>query len=135
MTSLDTHPLMRMMRALDLPATEYVVFGSGPLLAHGLRRDIGDLDVVARGRAWDVLSAAARPVVPPSGRGQMVRLQIEAVTQWLPGFDTDALISSAEHHAGIPFAPLAQVRRSKQLTGRPKDRRDLALIDSLSHTF
>lgn len=128
MSHLDTHPLIRMLRALDLPTSDYVVFGSGPLLAHGLRATLGDLDIVARGPAWHRLAALSAPMIAPSGHGQMVRLQIEAADQWLPGFNTDDLIAAAEHHAGIPFAPLAEVIRSKRLTARPKDHRDLALI-------
>jgi hypothetical protein len=128
--NLHAHPLVRMLTALALPTSDYVVFGSGPLLAHGLRTDIGDLDVVARGAAWQALTAAARPVTAPSGHGRMVRLQIEAADRWLPGFDTDRLIDTAEHHAGIPFVPLTEVRRSKLATHRPKDRADLALIDT-----
>ncbi|MEU5949630.1 hypothetical protein ABZ793_29300 [Micromonospora sp. NPDC047465] len=130
MSHLDRHPLIRMLRALDLPTSEYVVFGSGPLLAHGLRTQLGDLDIVARGAAWHRLAAMKAPEVAPSGHGQMVRLQIEAADQWLPGFDTGHLIATAEHHAGIPFAPLTEVIRSKRLTGRPKDHRDIALIDT-----
>ncbi|MFB6398038.1 hypothetical protein [Polymorphospora lycopeni] len=134
MSTIGRHPLIRMLRALHLPATDYVVFGSGPLLAHGLRTQLGDLDVVARGAAWDRLAAMSRPVTAPSGHGRMVRLQIEAADRWLPGFDTDHLIRSAEWHAGIPFAPLSEVRRSKLATARPKDRADLALIDSATPT-
>lgn len=44
MSHLDRHPLIRMLRALDLPYDDFVVFGSGPLLAHGLRTTLGDLD-------------------------------------------------------------------------------------------
>ncbi|MEW2379299.1 hypothetical protein AB0883_24810 [Micromonospora sp. NPDC047812] len=130
MNSLDWHPLIRMLRALDLPTDDYVVFGSGPLLAHGLRTQLGDLDIVARGTAWHRLAAMSPPAPAPSGHGQMVRLQIEAADQWLPGFDTAHLIATAEHHNGIPFAPLAEVVRSKRHTARPKDHRDLALIDA-----
>lgn len=130
MNRIDQHPLIRMLRALDLPIDDYVVFGSGPLLAHGLRTRLGDLDIVARGAAWQRLTTIAEPSQAPSGHGQMVRLQIEAADRWLPGFDTDELIATAEHHGGIPFVPLAQVRRSKQLTNRPKDRSDLILIDA-----
>ncbi|MFY1595548.1 hypothetical protein [Micromonospora sp. WMMD737] len=108
-----------------------MVFGSGPLLAHGLRTQLGDLDIVARGAAWHRLAAMSEPVPAPSGHGQMVRLQIEATDQWLPGFDTAHLIATAEHHGGIPFASLAEVARSKRRTGRPKDHRDLALIDAV----
>lgn len=130
MTALTTHPLIRALRALDLPPEHYVVFGSGPLLAAGLRRHIGDLDIVARGPAWARLTAASSPTTAPSGHGQMVRLVIEAADRWLPGWDTDALIDSAEYHAGIPFAPLSAVWRSKRTTARPKDLLDLAAIDA-----
>lgn len=54
----------------------------------------------------------------------------QVADRWLPGFDTDHLIDTAEHHAGIPFAPLSAVRASKRVTARPKDRPDLALIDT-----
>lgn len=128
--SLDRHPLIRMLRALDLPADDYVVFGSGPLLAHGLRTELGDLDIVARGAAWQRLASMGRAVPTPSGHGQMVRFQIEATDRWLPGFETDDLIDGAERHVGIPFVPLAEVCRSKRLTNRPKDHRDLALISA-----
>jgi hypothetical protein len=131
MTALATHPLIRALRALDLPREHYVVFGSGPLLAAGLRDRIGDLDIVARGPAWQRLTAAFPPVVAPSGHGQMVRLVIEVADKWLPGWDTDRLIDSAEYRDGLPFAPLAAVRRSKRATARPKDLRDLALLDAL----
>lgn len=126
-TIRDRHPLIRMLRALSLPADDYVVFGSGPLLAHGLRTDIGDLDLVARGAAWQALTATIRPTSTPSGHGRMVRLGVEAFTDW-PGFDTDRLIAVAEDHEGIPFAPLAEVRRAKLASRRPKDLADLALI-------
>ncbi|MEJ3745188.1 hypothetical protein WEI85_18060 [Actinomycetes bacterium KLBMP 9797] len=130
MTGWDRHPLIRALRALDMPAEHYVVFGSGPLLAHGLRPTIGDLDVVARGPAWQRLARYCPPVSAPSGHGQMVRLVIEVADRWLPGWDTDRLIASAEPHAGLPFAPLSAVRASKTATARPKDRADIALIDS-----
>jgi hypothetical protein len=127
---LDDHPLIRALRALDLPAEHFVVFGSGPLLAHGLRHTIGDLDLVARGPAWDRLTRYCPPVPAPSGHGQMVRLVIEVADRWLPGWDTGRLIASAEQHAGLPFAPLSAVRASKTATARPKDWPDIALIDA-----
>ncbi len=41
--------LIKLVTELDLDRRDFVIFGSGPLLAHGLRRCIRDLDVVARG--------------------------------------------------------------------------------------
>ncbi|MBO4205283.1 hypothetical protein [Micromonospora echinofusca] len=134
MNPVDGHPLVRMLRALDLPARDFVIFGSGPLLAHGLRHDLGDLDIVARGAAWQQLTTRCRPVPAPSGHGQVVRLQIEAVDRWLPGWDTDHLIDTAEWRHGLPWAPLTEVRRSKQTTARPKDTADLALLNTIHPT-
>ena len=37
---------------LALIRDDFVIFGSGPMLAHGIREDIADLDIVARGKAW-----------------------------------------------------------------------------------
>ena len=122
------HPLLAALRGMDMPATDYVVFGSGPLLVHGLRRRIGDLDVVARGPAWDALTAHFSPIPAPSGHGQMIRLVIEVADRWLPGWDTDRLIASAEHLHGLPFAPLSAVQRSKLATARPKDVADIAAL-------
>jgi len=47
------HPLLRALRDLALPGNDYVLFGSGPLLVRGWIEEVGDLDVLARGRAWD----------------------------------------------------------------------------------
>lgn len=127
------HPLLRALRGISLPADDFVVFGSGPLLVHGLRARIGDLDVVARGAAWDALAAHVPPTRAPSGHGRMIRLVIEVADRWLPGWDTDRLIGAAEWHHGLPFAPLAAVQRSKRATARPKDAADLAaLADALT---
>ena len=127
-TAAGAHPLLTALRGMDLPTSDYVVFGSGPLLVHGLRRHIGDLDVVARGPAWDTLAAHFPPTRTPSGHGQMIRLVIEVVDRWLPGWDTDRLIATAEHHHGLPFAPLSAVQRSKLATARPKDAADIAAL-------
>ena len=40
--------LFEKLKALRLPASEYVIFGSGPLFAHGLLGEVRDIDVVAR---------------------------------------------------------------------------------------
>lgn len=50
--SVLEHPLIRRLTQLDLEWDDFVIFGSGPLFAHGIRRNIHDLDVVARGSAW-----------------------------------------------------------------------------------
>lgn len=47
--SVLKHSLIRRLTQFNLERDNFVIFGSAPLLAHGIRRNIHDLDVVARG--------------------------------------------------------------------------------------
>lgn len=129
---LRQHPFIRELLTLHLPTDDYVVAGSGPLLAHGLRQDVSDLDIVARADAWKIASSMADATVPPSGHGLMVVLfggDIEIFDRWLPGaHDADDLIDSAELVEGIPFCSLSRVLEWKTRSNREKDRRDIKLI-------
>ncbi|MEU1822648.1 hypothetical protein ABZ502_09365 [Streptomyces abikoensis] len=129
---LSEHPLIEKLRSLQFPHTDYVVAGSGPMLAHGLRDSVRDLDVVARGAAWTLATDLGDPIPAPSGYGRMVLLldgAIEVFDRWLPGTkSTDELIESAELIGGIPFCPLRDVLDWKARSGRQKDRVDVKLI-------
>ncbi|MFJ8868487.1 hypothetical protein ACIRD6_22315 [Streptomyces sp. NPDC102473] len=129
---LRQHPFIRELLSLHLPSNDYVVAGSGPLLAHGLRRDVSDLDIVARADAWKIALSMAEAQSPPSGHGLMVVLfggDIEIFDRWLPGApDVDELIDSAEWIEGIPFCLLSDVRAWKMRSNRSKDQRDIDLI-------
>ncbi|MET9495469.1 hypothetical protein [Streptomyces sp. NPDC006552] len=129
---LHTHPLMVKLRSLQLPVSDFVVAGSGPLLAHGLREDVGDLDLVARGTAWKIALGLSDPVPTASGCGRRILLfdgAVEVFDQWLPGTNgPDELIDGAEFIDGIPFCPLQEVLAWKKRSTRDKDRMDIALI-------
>ena len=49
---------------IGIDRRDFVIFGSAPLLAHGLRQHVRDLDVVARGTAW---RRASRHGLPATG--------------------------------------------------------------------
>ncbi len=124
--SLPDHPIFDKLRALELPSEHYVVFGSGPLLAHGLT-SASDLDIVARADAWERATRLA-PVRPAaSGTGHVVHFydrQIEVFDRWIPGgWDVDELIDTAEVIDGVRFVPLPTVMRWKLQMARPKDAR------------
>lgn len=129
---LTEHPLVQRLLSLGLAHQDYVVAGSGPLLAHGIRENVGDLDIVARGAAWKAVADLAEPVPAPSGHGRMVRLfdgSLEFFDSWLPGSSgPDSLIERAEFICGIPFCPLPDVLAWKGRSTRQKDRDDLLLI-------
>ncbi|WP_405685312.1 hypothetical protein [Streptomyces sp. NBC_00057] len=131
---LTEHPFLRKLLSLNLALGDYVVAGSGPMLAHGLRETVGDLDVVARGAAWKAAVSLAEPVPAPSGHGRMVLLFggcLEVFDRWLPGSaEPDELIEAAEFIQGIPFCPLLEVAVWKKRSNRRKDREDLLLIQN-----
>ena len=81
----------RLIRRLDtletwlhLDRRDFVIFGSGPLLAHGLRADLRDLDIVARGPTWQ---RASRYGCPGTGsvNGAPMALFWDGLIQFSPG--------------------------------------------------
>ena len=131
--TLSDHKLIRLLESLALPASDYVVTGSGPLLAHGLKNDIHDIDVVARGTAWKMAARLSRPRRSPSGLGRRIVLfggDIEIFDHWVGGLtDVDAMIDSADFFDGLPFLSLPDTLRWKRGLGRAKDLGDIALIE------
>jgi hypothetical protein len=131
--ALSDHRLIRLLEKLALPASDYVVTGSGPLLAHGLRKNIHDIDLVARGTAWEQAALLGTVRRSKAGLGCWIVLgdgAIEVFDHWLGGLtDVDAMIDSAELIEGLPFLPLRDTLLWKRSLGRAKDLRDIALIE------
>lgn len=130
--------LLDMLRALKLDAEDYAVFGSAPLFMHGLKESLRDLDVIARGRAWEqALDLAEQGLLslatPPSGRGTMLRHPsglIEIFNEWTTKeVNLDDLIDSAEVTDGIRFVQVGDVLAWKAMSGRAKDRLDVEMAD------
>lgn len=131
--ALSDHRLIRLLAKLALPPSDYVVTGSGPLLAHGLKDSIHDLDLLARGEAWELAAGKGRMIPSRSGLGCRIVLHhgdIEVFDHWVGGLtDVDALIDSAEVIDGVPFLSLADTLTWKRGLGRAKDLLDIALIE------
>ena len=126
--------IFKELLSLHLPVSDYVIFGSGPLFAHGIRSDVRDLDILARGSAWrKALTYGTAPVNPPSGNGSMIVLfdgRIEIFNSWVSAeWDVDSLIDNAEFIDGLPFVPLTTVLRWKKSAPRENDQRDILDIE------
>jgi hypothetical protein len=117
---------------LEVDRTDFVIFGSGPLLAHGLRRRINDLDVVARGQAWRTFCDHGVAGIAAINRAPLSLFWdglIQVSEGWISeDWDADGLIDRAEIIQGLPFARLADVLGYKQVLQRPKDRIDIELL-------
>lgn len=125
------HPLLDQLRSLELPPTDHALFGSGPLLVRGWIAEAGDLDVIARGAAWEAAKCLGRIEHLDRYGVDVVQVgpDITVGTSWGIGdFDIDELIDTSEMIGGIPCVRLEHVVAYKDLAGRPKDLRHLAII-------
>jgi hypothetical protein len=124
--------LVKIVTELDLDHRDFVIFGSGPLLARGLRRRIGDLDVVARGQAWQRVSEYGCPGIGSLNGAPMALFwdgRIQFSRGWISDdWDADDLIDRAEVIHGLPFAQLSDILAYKQVLLRPKDLPDIAAV-------
>jgi hypothetical protein len=128
--------LIKLVTELGLDRSDFVIFGSGPMLAHGLRQHVRDLDIVARGNAWLRVSERG---IPDAGAisgapmalfwGGLIQFSPEWISQ---DWDTDDLIKRAELIQELPFAQLNDVLAYKKRLCRPKDHPDIdTLLDAL----
>jgi hypothetical protein len=126
------HPLIRGLTTLALDSGDFVIFGSAPLLVHGFRATLGDLDIVARGTAWEQARRFGKPAKGTVTGGEAAHFPEERITvfrNWIsPAWDIDNLIERAEIIGGLRFATLADVVAYKLMLRRPKDIADIQRI-------
>ncbi len=125
-----SNPSIRTLRELDLPAGEWALFGSAPLLLRGWIDSVNDLDVITRGSAWSLVQEIGQPEAFENGR-TMYRVGADLTfgNYWYYGdFDIDELIDTAEPIDGIPCVLLEHIVTYKEIANRPRDREHLAII-------
>lgn len=124
--------LIKLVADLDLDKQDFVIFGSGPLLAHGLRPYVRDLDVVVRGDGWRRVFQHGLPATGSINGAPMAAFWgglIQFSESWISdAWDADDLIDRAEVIQGLPFAQLADVLAYKLALGRAKDLPDVQLL-------
>lgn len=130
--NLPNHPLFEELKKIGLPDGDYAIFGSGPLWVRGIRES-NDLDIIARGSAWEWAKGNGNFGMKEECHLECVHFadgNIEIYRDWAPGeWDIDRLIDTAEIIEGIPFVRLEHVIEWKKQKSREKDMRDLILIE------
>lgn len=120
------------VKRLSLPMDSYVVFGSCPMAAAGLR-EANDIDLLVSEEIYEKLKKTGWKVLHKGPKDEPVVHGIfEAHQNWdfSPYSPTlKHLLASATIVDGIPFASLKEVRKWKAVSG-PKHLPDLALIDN-----
>ena len=125
---LRGHP-WDVVRALHLPPKDYAVFGSVPMLAHGLIAEVGDIDILATGSAWQAAKKLGA-LKSASGGDQIIQVSHELAIfdGWL-GLDVEGIIERSSLQDDLPIACLNDVVAYKRLLNRPKDRAHLKLLE------
>ena len=126
------HTILEVVRSLILPVGDYAIFGSGPLLAHGIIDDVSDIDVICRGNAWLQAQELGELVYLDEYDVHVVSIDNQRITigtSWGIGeFNIDELIDTAEEISGLPFVRLQYVVDYKKIARRPKDLEHLKLL-------
>lgn len=138
MISLKDHPLVKLVLKLNLPVDDWAVIGTGCMLAHDLLDIDKDIDLIARGEAWEQAKNDGETMIPESGIGELISCfggKVEIFNQWAPGeWNVDYLIGSAEVIGGIRFVTLGNVLRWKRikygLTKKGKDLKHIMIIEN-----
>lgn len=121
------------VKALELPDGSFVVYGSCPLAAAGIR-EANDIDIYATQDVMEMLRVRGWKEVRKGMRDVPLSYDVFDVhDNWSFGaYDPtlEHLLTTADVYDGVPFASLDEVRKWKVASGRPKDLEDIALIDA-----
>lgn len=120
--------LLDELKKIGLPSDDFVVFGSGPIVIRDLR-DPADIDIVARGEAWEMAKRLGEHGTSEFGDDsyRFADGKIEIADRW-GDWDIDRLIDTADDFDDIRFVSLEIVQQEKMRRGREKDLKDVELI-------
>jgi hypothetical protein len=125
--------IIEKVRALNLPKGSYIVFGSCPMAAANIRES-NDIDLLVSKEALEIIKKEGWKQKTKSKNDKpYVKGVYDAHTDWdLSAYKPTLkhLLSTANVIDGIPFASLKEVRKWKKTMSRPKDIRDIKLIDA-----
>ena len=126
------------VKKLNLPVSDFAIFGSGPLIVRGIIPASNDLDIICRGQAWERVKAIGELEYLSKYDVTVVTMcdgRLTFGTRWAIGeFDTDELIDGAEEIDGLPFVRLEHVKNYKEISKRPKDLRHIEALKAYQLT-
>ena len=127
------------VKSLNLPAGDFAIFGSGPLIVRGIIPASNDLDIICRGQAWERVKAIGELEYLSKYDVTIVTMcggRLTFGSKWAIGeFDIDELIDGAEEIDGLPFVRLEHVTNYKKISKRPKDLRHIEALKASQLTY
>ena len=132
MNSFLNHPFVRELMSLQLEVSNFAIAGSGPLFVRGWIDDPKDIDVVARGSAWETAVQIGQAVLAVHSNVRHISLfggDVDILDGWLPErWSVNHLIDEADFICGLRFVRLDIVVASKRMLARPRDLLHLDII-------
>ena len=126
--------LLQSVGELGLPAGEFAIFGSGPLLVRGVIDAVNDIDIICRSAAWDHAKQFGKQVYLDDYDVEIISIDDGRITlgrSWAYGdFDVGELIGTAEIIDGLPFVRLEYVVAYKRIANRQKDNEHLEALEA-----
>lgn len=125
--------IIKKVKELNLEPGSYIVFGSCPMALAGIR-EAGDIDFLANAEVRARFEKEGWKEVDKGPNDKpLTKDDYEIHDHW--EFSSykptlEHLLASATVVDDVPFASLEEVRKWKQSSGRPKDLKDIELIDA-----
>lgn len=124
------------VKKLNLPLGGYVIVGSGPLAARGIR-SYKDIDILVTKNLYEKLIKNGWKIIEINGVNEkfeeLKNGKFEITKRfWCGDYkpSTETLIKNAEVINGVPFMPLPELIKFKKALGREKDLKDIVLIEN-----
>lgn len=121
------------IKAQNFPKGSYVVFGSGPLAAAGIR-PTRDIDLLVSSTLYSTLQQRGwRFKDDPDGNPMLYQGEFEVSIYWRSGQhkpSLEKLLETADVIDGVPFVSLEEVKIWKKYHAREKDIADIELIEN-----
>lgn len=121
------------VKTLNLPQGEYVVYGAAPFAIYGIR-EVRDIDMLVSDKLYAELKEKGWEKIVKGPKDEPLTYDLfEAHDTWefSPYAPTlEELLSRATLVDGIAFASIEDIRKWKAASARPKDLKDLELIDA-----
>lgn len=132
---MTAQEIIQKVKAEQFPPGSYIVFGSCPLALANLR-EANDIDMLVSPKLYQELKNKGwKPLKKGPNDIPLIFKEFEAHENW--NFSSykptlEHLLETATVKEGVPFASLEEVRKWKISSGRPKDLRDVALINKIA---
>lgn len=121
---LKKEEIIQIMKALNLPETEYWILAGSALVMHDIRKTTNDIDIGCTTKLFDQLAKGNTTISLGKNHHRCMALNedIEVFENW----HVEEVVTIDQ----LPVGSLQSIRNHKLSIGREKDLRDIQLIDA-----